>query len=92
MSGFNHAEHPWKCGPKSKKRWVTIYGSNGGRICQVIPHDWYAREHDLNVSLIAAAPELLEALQMLFDKFGGRVDFPSDKIKSIIENAAGGAR
>ena len=45
-----------------------------------------------NATLAASSPELLEALQIVCEQFGGRVDFPYDKVRSVIEKATGCAQ
>lgn len=59
----NHTEAPWKVvkGKKSDELFIESDTKKGGRLCRL----WNGRTHrDGNANLIAAAPELLEALNL----------------------------
>ena len=59
----------WTKGPWSRIKW-DIIGSDNSRTCRVIPWDESGcHEEDVaNANLIAAAPELYEALELIYGR------------------------
>jgi len=84
MNGAKHTPGWWEVGPLLEVRALT-----GRSICHAMP--WSA-EGEANARLIAAAPRMLAALQMLAARGWGNVT-PSDyqEILNAIEAAGGGA-
>jgi hypothetical protein len=60
-----HTPGPWSIYSITFKGYHQIAGAQGGRLCQVLP---FEDEYKANARLIAAAPDLLAALQVLFDE------------------------
>lgn len=55
---MTHTPGPWYC---NLHDWANVY-ANGGALVAIAKHDGHITE---NQTLIAAAPELLEALKLL---------------------------
>lgn len=60
-----HTAGPWRFMLISEKSWnVGVYDNTGSTIATIkVPSKFSAPRHDANARLIAAAPELLEALE-----------------------------
>lgn len=72
MSAAQHTPGPWGIQDDHGKRWIETTVGNDDTICEVVRRDRkVARDRDVefngNAQLIAAAPELLAALQALVD-------------------------
>jgi hypothetical protein len=81
MSTFKHTPGPWATGEVYRDHWLEIVGNGGKRmvcgVMRVIRHKFDRDSRTIakvpndegwsNARLIAAAPELLEALQLLLD-------------------------
>lgn len=63
MKEFKGTKSEWKI---QEPYNTFVYGSDGKLICQ-IKYDPFSEESTANAQLIAAAPELLNALQALMD-------------------------
>lgn len=82
MSETKHTPGPWKvvrCNPSPTSGEVMISGSNPGYLAEV--RDCRSGDVDANAHLIAAAPELLDALQGLVRELSDSDD------EGLIENA-----
>jgi hypothetical protein len=65
-----HTPGPWK-----EKRKLAIYSADDEPICAVFPAETEERSK-ADARLIAAAPDLLEALQFICNGIGGGGDAP----------------
>lgn len=73
-----HTPGPWKMGTDSENVWIQPQSDNAPVICELVPREtveaqdgsgyyepYWMKEDYANARLIAAAPELLEAIQFL---------------------------
>jgi hypothetical protein len=82
-----HTESPWHLGTRAGN--PAIYGEDGAEIAEilhVLNDEW--RE---NARLIAAAPELLAALQLVYSNAGESPEWIRARIGSVIAKAEGKA-
>jgi hypothetical protein len=82
-----HTESPWHLGTRAGN--PAIYGKDGAEIAEilhVLNDEW--RE---NARLIAAAPELLAALQLVYSNAGESPEWIRARIGSVIAKAEGKA-
>jgi hypothetical protein len=82
-----HTESPWHLGTRAGN--PAIYGKDGAEIAEilhVLNDEW--RE---NARLIAAAPELLAALQLVYSNAGESPEWMRARIGSVIAKAEGKA-
>jgi hypothetical protein len=80
-----HTESPWHLGTRAGN--PAIYGKDGAEIAEilhVLNDEW--RE---NARLIAAAPELLAALQLVYSNAGESPEWIRARIGSVIAKAEG---
>ena len=86
-----HTESPWHLGKRAGN--PAIYGKDGTEIAKIL-HE-LTPEWRENVRLIAAAPELLEALQMLMPQEPNEADSYDAAMwrnaRNAIDNATGRA-
>ena len=89
-----HTPGPWKTQTHISLDRMEIRDANGRRIAEcamVFPMS--AKTHDANASLIAAAPELLEALQEIVTAADGegrsQLDASFTKARAAISKAIG---
>ena len=88
-------------GPYKRQGWLVTTENGGTKICHYIPRslcigwsttDTRQEDHD-TINLLAAAPELLEALEFILSQFGkqdGHTDYSAiDKAESAIKKAKG---
>jgi hypothetical protein len=78
-----HTESPWHLGTRAGN--PAIYGKDGAEIAEilhVLNDEW--RE---NARLIAAAPELLAALQLVYSNAGESPEWIRARIGSVIAKA-----
>lgn len=68
MSDKMHTPGPWKVAAAS----LDVWEDGGYTICEVYPPSANSPEKVANARLIAAAPELLEALEMLMPQYPSR--------------------
>jgi len=70
-----HTPGPWqhsaKLSASENHRGFTVWNSDGWGLADVQPADEDGREGEANARLIAAAPELLEALQAVVSQLEG---------------------
>ena len=96
---MSHTPGPWvvNCKP-TLRAIIQTSGEDADVICEV--YKWFGagKEADANVKLIATAPELLEALELLTDWAEGVVRYgtvkgaalmPLENAKEIIKTARG---
>jgi hypothetical protein len=86
-----HTPGPWSIYSITFKGYHQIAGAQGGRVCQVLP---FEDEYKANARLIAAAPDLLEALKNMCEGFSTLKDsdFPAlAKARAAIAKATGEA-
>ena len=87
-----HTPGPWMVNDAKGRRWIETRGDDA--IAQVLKDDCSRETFDANASLIAAAPDLLEALQGLIDDCGfGRIIFDTPaatRAREAIAKAIGG--
>lgn len=93
-----HTLGPWqhsaKLSASENHRGFSIWDSNGWALADVQPADEDGKEGRANACLIAAAPDLLEALKLLVRPHGGTVATSADhelaiKARSAIAKAIG---
>lgn len=84
---MTHTHSPWHFGKRADK--VAIYGKDGTEIAEILhglTPEW--RE---NARLIAAAPEMLAALQLIYANAGESPEWIRARIGSTIAKAEGKA-
>jgi len=84
-----HTPGPWSIYSITFKGYHQIACAQGGRVCQVVP---FKDEYKANARLIAAAPDLLEALKSMCEGFSALKDsdFPAlAKARAAIAKAEG---
>src|SRR3990167_164278 len=69
-----HTEGPWRIRHTSIGGHRAISDKNNKDIVVVTGIGEIEEEQDANARLIAAAPELLEALKLMVEQYGGMVD------------------
>lgn len=87
-----HTPGPWKTQMHISLDRMEIRDANGRRIAEcamVFPMS--AKTHEANASLIAAAPELLDALRMVIAHDGRLTGADWDTIRAAVDKAEGGA-
>ena len=89
MNEPQHTPGPWSwpCPPSSNPDWRKIVSTDGAEIASV-PFLGSAYETIANARLIAAAPDLLDALQRLHRLSGQLIDEPSSRITKALASAA----
>ncbi len=90
----NHTPGPWKTQTHISLDRMEIRDANGRRIAEcAMDFPMSAKTHDANASLIAAAPELLEALQEIVTAADGegwsQLDASFTKARAAISKAIG---
>jgi hypothetical protein len=75
-----HTKGPWKYGIHSKE----IYG-NGVSICRMLPAE---EEQSANTTLVASAPDMLEALKKVLDIINPYSHIPAQFEANLIIQAA----
>jgi hypothetical protein len=85
-----HTPGPWKFGSKADSNFYkrNISGVDGYHVAAVSSRDDH--EVDANARLIAAAPDLLEALQHLMVAHGEQLDYAFQQAQEAIAKATGG--
>lgn len=90
-----HTPGPWHLGKRAAAK--AIYGDKGEEVCQMLGHFNADDENLANARLIAAAPELLEALQVIASQSLGddwtaeqAITFVKEHARSAIAKATGG--
>jgi len=89
-----HTPGPWKTQTHISLDRLEIRDANGRRIAEcAMDFPMSAKTHDANASLIAAAPELLEALQEIVTAADGegwsQLDASFTKARAAISKAIG---
>lgn len=89
-----HTPGPWKAQTHISLDRMEIRDANGRRIAEcAMDFPMSAKTHDANASLIAAAPELLEALQEIVTAADGegwsQLDASFTKARAAISKASG---
>ena len=86
-----HTPGPWKKFSNKDGDIVDIIDADGNVICVFETPDWGANNSEYDAHLIAAAPELLEALEFMMDKctLYGRADAAREKADLAIAKAYG---
>ena len=89
-----HTPGPWKAQTHISLDRMEIRDANGRRIAEcAMDFPMSAKTHDANASLIAAAPELLEALQEIVAAADGegwsQLDASFTKARAAISKAIG---
>ena len=88
MSG--HTRGPWKVYRASNGKILGIGDAEAGGVTDYIGGLWRSgRELEANADLIAAAPELLEALEAAVPYLSGLPHEPAMKIATAIAKARG---
>ena len=93
MSNASHTPGPWKSRPENKGSWTAVVHAAGGE-CIAVCSSGSADNH-ANARLVAAAPELLEALQFCLDQMDPdrhtveRIDKAMDRAYAAIAKAEG---
>lgn len=92
MSESKHTKGPWVMAPQGD----AVYAAKGGDIVCLSPaHEGWedsARRWPANAHLIAAAPDMLEALTLVADYLMGDDDVPeniADAINAALKKARG---
>jgi hypothetical protein len=68
----------------------TVHSDVFGGICQIPHMGKHKEEHEANARLIAAAPELLEILSVLLEKYPGTIPLKyREQARAIIAKATG---
>lgn len=89
-----HTQGPWKRSERTDGNWWHI-GAGNQAIAAVHAaskkrNDPYASMFEANANLIAAAPELLEMLEVLYEKvWSYGIGATHDEVKSLIAKAKG---
>lgn len=83
------APGPWGCKRSEAGPWA-IFGQDGSWVATTCKKQWVA-EDLANARLIAAAPELLAALQDVIDYIEGKPDMtePFGVVRAVIAKATG---
>ena len=94
MNDKKHTPGPWKTQPHISLDRLEIRDADGRRIAEcAMDFPMSAKTHDANASLIAAAPELLEALQEIVTAADGegwsQLDAGFTKARTAISKAIG---
>lgn len=102
MSDPKHTPGPWGIEQTDTANWIGPMRPDGVKIAEIVADtdrdgltDEAMERNDANARLIAAAPELLEALEVLFDEwmhFGRPSTETMEKAESAIAKAKGGAK
>ncbi len=66
MNNHKHTPGPWKIGVRQPTSDKFIYSSNGGEVADCDRKTNFHDENLANARLIASAPELLDACELLF--------------------------
>ena len=86
---FKHTPGPWHHGQKNKR---SVFGKDGWRVADCgTAFSKSDDEMEANARLIAAAPDLLEALKELRDWYRENVGLPACKANAAIDKAEGRA-
>jgi hypothetical protein len=85
-----HTPGPWRQGTKNQRFMNLVYAHNGGiLVAEVNTSAPEPGENEANARLIAAAPELLAAIQNLLDCTELNMDSLEDHTRWCIETAIG---
>ena len=87
MKTYTHTEGPWHLGKRAGN--PAIYGKDGTEIVQIL--HVLTPEWPENARLIAAAPEMLAALQLVYANAGESPEWIRSRIGTVIAKAEGKA-
>jgi len=91
---MKHTLGPWHRNIPADGKYPTVFAGRNQHVA-VASQQKDSAETEANISLIAAAPDLLEALQDLLDVVGVRIDDPRivqfDRARAAIAKAEGAA-
>lgn len=93
MSDFNGTKGPWQLGNETQDGDIRVLDQNGAMVASVEAktgdgYQWSPPTIADNANLIAAAPELLEALlDLKFKLYGSGIASP--KVEHVIKKALG---
>jgi len=91
---MKHTPGPWHRNIPADGKYPTVFAGRNQHVA-VASQQKDSAETEANISLIAAAPDLLEALQDLLDVVGVRIDDPRivqfDRARAAIAKAEGAA-
>jgi hypothetical protein len=89
-----HTPGPWHRNISADGKYPTVFAGRNQHVA-VASQQKDSAETEANISLIAAAPDLLDALQDLLDVVGVRIDDPRivqfDRARAAIAKAGGAA-
>ena len=91
---MKHTSGPWHRNISADGKYPTVFAGRNQHVA-VASQQKDSAETEANISLIAAAPDLLDALQDLLDVVGVRIDDPRivqfDRARAAIAKAGGAA-
>jgi len=91
---MKHTQGPWHRNISADGKYPTVFAGRNQHVA-IATQQKDSAETEANISLIAAAPDLLEALQGLLDVVGVRIDDPRivqfDRARAAIAKAGGAA-
>lgn len=85
-----HTKGPWSRNIKPASHYPIIFAGRNTHVAQVISKGLTTDEIEANCDLIAAAPELLEALKSLLEyPLEGYSEFRINQLRELIKKAEG---
>src|ERR1035437_2529219 len=92
MTKSNHSAGPWNCNAGTRNKVMAVYSRNIGSVCEMTKNMALTTEQqNAPAALIAAAPELLEALEAAIVQIKSSKEFnapikQSFSVRNLVEN------